>query len=581
MFNLKKSGIAAVAVTAVAAMLGSFGLAAPALAADTTPTGAKTDKGSITVSNVQGGATLAAYKVIDVNYTNEGTADAPSYVPTSPQYTWDEAVASWVEAYDAQNKTDYIGDNNEVSSTYANLPNDEKAEPNKDGSYSSDIAKFYDSMSNALGKRKIALVQAGSVTVPGTDDSATASIDNLQVGGYLVKITNASGNTEGNTSGIVADYSYRPVVVTIGFSQAEGQPWEVENATIAAKRDKATIDKTINEQNNDGHNSGKDEKDTGSDTVGIGSIVTYNTRSDVPVFPKDAIEKKYVIADKMDDALTPNYENKGDNKFLVYGVDENGKETEIGQGATSDYYTLTTENATDLDGNAATWVLDFSNNYEKLRQFKKIHVLYTATVNEKAVVGEPIYNNVKLQYTNNPYDEGSHRTVPDKVKVYAFGINIVKKFLENGNEVKLGEGAAAFSVKNNAGTILKFVKDSKGYRPALAGETGVVEDLPVDANGNITVYGIKDGTYTLSETKTPAGYTKINDFQVTLTALKEGEDFNGHVKDEVSKGFVSTEVENHKGWLPKTGSAGMVVMTVAGVLLVAAGVTVLARKRRA
>ncbi|WP_055427509.1 SpaH/EbpB family LPXTG-anchored major pilin [Bifidobacterium aesculapii] len=578
MFSLKKSGIAAVAVAAVAAMLGSFGLAAPAMAADT-PNGATTDKGSITISNVQGGATVTAYKVINVNYTNEGTAEAPSYVPATPEYTWDNAVAEWVRG----NYSGYIGEKNVVSNEYANLKDDLSGAPDKNGNYSSDIAKFYDGLSNAVGNGTVKLTEARQVTVEGTADANTVTLKDLTVAGYLVKITNKSGNTEGNGNkpGVVADYSYRPVVVTVGFSQEEGEPWKIADADIEAKRSKATIDKSINEQNDDGHNSGKDQTDTGSDTVGIGSIVTYDTRSNVPVFPKDAIEKKYVIADTMDEALTPNYTNGGGHKFIVYGVDDKGTETKIGEGASNDYYTLTTENAEDLDGNAVTWVLDF--NYEKVRQFDKIHVQYTATVNEKAIVGEPIYNNVKLQYTNNPYEKDSHRTVPDKVKVYTFGIKVLKQFFENGvlQKDNLPAGAEFAVYKQGGDNELSFVKDDKGYRPAKSGEAGVTS-LPVDSKGHLSVYGLDEGTYELEETKAPAGYIKLNGrVSVTITALKDGEDFNGHVEGESELGFVSTTVNNTKGWLPKTGSAGMVLMTVAGVLLVAAGVTVLTRKRRA
>lgn len=580
MFSLKKSGIAAVAVAAVAAMLGSFGLAAPAMAADT-PNGATTDKGSITVNNVQGGATVTAYKVINVNYTNEGTAEAPSYVPATPEYTWDDGVAKWVH----ENYPEYIGTENVVSNKYANLNDDLSGAPDKNGNYSSDIAKFYDGLSNAVGNGDVKLTEAAHDTVEGTADANTVTLKDLTVAGYLVKITNKSDNTEsnGNNPGVVADYSYRPVVVTVGFSQAEGEPWKIADATIDAKRSKATIDKSINEQNEDGHNSGKDQTDTGSDTVGIGSIVTYDTRSNVPVFPKDAIEKKYVIADTMDKALTPNYTNEGDHKFIVYGVDDKGTETEIGEGASNDYYTLTTENAKDLDGNAVTWLLDF--NYEKVRQFDKIHVQYTATVNEKAIVGEPIYNNVKLQYTNNPYEKNSHRTVPDKVKVYTFGIKVLKQFFENGvlQKDNLPAGAEFAVYKQGGDNELSFVKDDKGYyRPAKSGEAGVTS-LPVDSAGHLRVYGLNKGTYELEETKAPAGYIKLNGrVSVTINPQKDDDgDFNGHVEGESEVGFVSTTVDNTKGWLPKTGSAGMVVMTVAGVLLVAAGVTVLTRKRRA
>lgn len=585
MFNLKKSGIAAVAVTAVAAMLGSFGLAAPALADETATTADAT--GSITVNEVQGGATVTAYKIIDINY------DRTTLQPLSPQYTWDDAVASWVEGYDSTNGVDYIGKDNAVTSDYAKLQNDLSGAPKKDGSYSSDIAKFYDQLSNALGKGKLALVPAGSATAAGAEDSTTVVLDKLPVAGYFVKITNKGGNTEGNVGSTVADYSYRPVAVTVGLDQEDGKPWEVVNATINAKRSKANIDKSVNENSSD-HNSGKNEQDTGSDTVGIGSDVRFDLRSDVPVFPKDAIEKKYVIVDTMDNALTPKYGDTfkvwgyNDNKFPTDGSDEKNVLT-----AGTDY-TLTEEKATDLDGNAVTWRLDF--NYENIRKYDYIHVEYHATVNENAKVDTAIPNQAKLQYTNNPYEENSHRTIPDEVKLYTFGIKVLKQFYDNGKLVTgtLPKGAE-FAVYRGAGstTKLEFVKQGDNYRPKTDKDaaSAVVTDLPVDSTGHIHVYGLNKGSYELEETQAPTGYAKLaGRIAVTITPQKNANgEYTGGVDGEDSKvegetpevGFVSTVAGNSRGWLPKTGSAGMVVMTVAGVLLVAAGVTVLARKRRA
>lgn len=593
MFNLKKSGIAAVAVTAVAAMLGSFGLAAPALAADTPTIGTDKVNGTITVSNVEVGATVTAYKMINVNYTNAGTKDAPSYVPTTPQYTWTDAVAGWVKGQYRQ----YIGDNHEVTKAYTSLTsdptNDENSgAPDKETGKTSEIAKFYDEFSAAFTEGAAAenLPVAATANAEGTAGTDTTVTLDVPVGGYLVRIEN-----NGNANGTVGDWSYRPVAVDVNFkANTDSTKWEINSATVVAKRSRAGLDKSVNEKTNDGHNNGKNESNQGSDTVAVGDTVRFDLRSDVPVFPTDAIDKTYVLADKMDDALTPNYDNNGDHIFKVYGykgtekfpddksVDENADNL-LKEGVN---YTLT-KNTTDLDAdnNAATWRLDF--NYDTIRQYNYIHVVYTATVNEKAVVGEPIYNNAKLQYSNNPYEHNSHRTVPDEVKLYTFGIKVLKQFYDDKGVLltdKLPQGAEFAVYKNGADKALSFVKVANGeYRAAKAGEAGVTS-LPVDAEGHLKVSGINKGKYQLEETQAPVGYIKLSGkIDVEIIPVTDGnKDYTGAVEGKTGElGFVSTTINNTKGWLPKTGSAGMVVMTVAGVLLVAAGVTVLARKRRA
>ncbi|MBT1164674.1 isopeptide-forming domain-containing fimbrial protein [Bifidobacterium felsineum] len=549
-------------------------LLTPVTPAMAVQTGSPTDRGSITVNNVQGGSTVTAYKIIDVNYTNEGTDAARSYVPTDPQYSWDPDVEDFVRG----GYPKYIGDDNRVMDGFTKLASDLRGEPKPDGSSSSDLAEFMDRLSNQVGNEKVELTAAKTVNVDGTADATSVVLDGLRVGGYLVKVTNQGGNTEGNGPGVVTDYIYRPMFTTIGFQSDDAGAWSVSSPKIAAKRDKATVDKTVNEQDNDGHNSGKDQKDTGSDMVGVGDVVTYNIRTDVPVFPLDAISKDYRISDRMDPALTPNYRNQDDNRFLIYGVDENGQETQIGDGTAGNgtYYHLVTANAEDFDQNPQTWAMDFQ--YETIRRFKKIHVIYTATVNSNAIPGQPIYNDTKLQYTNNPYDEDTYRTVPDRVKVYVTGLKVRKSF--EGMTGKPAEGAAIFTLKRkNSTDPIRFVKTASGsYRPAMTGETGGTS-LPIDEDGLIHVTGLKAGDYILDEVKTPAGWLPAHDLPVTLTMLKEGEDYNGHLDKETQPGVVTVDVENKRilALLPSSGSQAILLL-IPPLLIILLGVLLVRRR---
>ena len=148
---------------------------------------------------------------------------------------------------------------------------------------------------------------------------------------------------------------------------------------------------------------------------------------------------------------------------------------------------------------------------------------------------------------------------------------------------------AEFKLQRNSETF-KFVKLSDGvYRKALDAETGS-ETLATDAKGKLTVYGLKgaDGngdplTYQLVETKTPGGYSKLGaPSDVTLTPIKdEAKDYTGHVEGESEIGYVTKDVENKIGKLPKTGGIGTIVFSVLGALMIAGGVMLAISRRKA
>ena len=57
------------------------------------------EKGTITVSGVEAGVTVSAYRLMDVAY------DYTANQPVEPVYTWTNEVANWVRA----NYSSYIG----------------------------------------------------------------------------------------------------------------------------------------------------------------------------------------------------------------------------------------------------------------------------------------------------------------------------------------------------------------------------------------------------------------------------------------------------------------------------------------
>lgn len=130
----------------------------------------------------------------------------------------------------------------------------------------------------------------------------------------------------------------------------------------------------------------------------------------------------------------------------------------------------------------------------------------------------------------------------------------------------------------------------------------------VDANGEVFFLGLNEGTYTVKETTTPAGYNSIDDITITISAtlpteVKTGEEtatWAGTYKigdgkaadlafttiklddeDETEVGALEFTVVNAKGTtLPETGGIGTTIFyVVGGIMLVGAGVLLITKKR--
>lgn len=311
------------------------------------------------------------------------------------------------------------------------------------------------------------------------------------------------------------------------------------NVTIKEKNSQPTVDKQVQENSNG----------TWGDTndANIGDTVNFKTTINVV----DGQPKNYVLHDKMSDGLTfdaGSVEVKIGDRTLTPGSD----------------YTLI---ANPKDG--CTFEIGFKENV--LKPNDVVIVTYSATLNEKAVIyPEPNTNETKLVY-----GEGSETTW-DETKTFTYQFDLVKtktdKTVLDGAEFKL------YDAKTD-GNEIALIDEGKGvYRVATVAEKDA--DGFVSATikaGKVTIKGLDSGTYYLEETKAPAGYNvlaervEVKIDHANLTATVEGDTY-------VSGGV---QVINQTGAeLPSTGGIGTTIFyVVGGLLVVAAGVLLVTRKR--
>ena len=197
-------------------------------------------------------------------------------------------------------------------------------------------------------------------------------------------------------------------------------------------------------------------------------------------------------------------------------------------------------------------------------------VTYSATLDTDAVIGaagNP--NTAYLEFSNNPYDEGTGKTKEDKVIVFTYQLTI-NKTDDAGNALK------------GAGFIL-YKQNSEGvYEP-------IGEELKGDDMTTFTWTGLDDGEYKLVENTVPDGYNKMADVEFTITAEHEEESdaptltsltttYDGA---EVENGTITNSVENNTGMeLPETGAKGtLMLITISTMFVMVATVFMITRKK--
>lgn len=284
----------------------------------------------------------------------------------------------------------------------------------------------------------------------------------------------------------------------------------------------------------------------------VGKKVTFKVTSQVPDMTG---KKNYVF--RLKDTLS---------KGLTMNVND-FKSVKIGEAAlTKDSdYTVKVEPGTKAE---TTDLVVEINGFEKYNGQAGSNIVfeYQAEVNKDAVTVKNATNEAHVEYGNDPNQMGSSQ--PDKVKVYTHTLTITKVDGKDnqtslaGAEFELYEGSPA------QGSAIKLVQENavdgnNVYRVADTTDQNTITKVVSPENGKIVIKGLKDGKYTLKETKAPDGYNKGGDTTITIKAESNNEGETITVKgNEVT-------VENNSGiQLPSTGGMGTIIFVAAGVCVV-------------
>lgn len=529
---------------AAAAIATVFGLAATTVA-----TANAADGATLTVSTADAkfvGKTVNAYKMFSATVGGEGANKAVSYTLTD---TWKpffmDSTASGLNG-----ATD-VNVNDKANEYVSELAGDNLV------AFATKASNWAQTQAKNITADKTATVSAGA-----TNGNYTATFTGLDYGYYVVAVP---GATLANTSGQYA------TLVSVDSTNV--------NANI--KGSLPTVDKKVQVNGN------------GADTADakIGDTLTFTLTSTIP--DMSAYDTyTFNFKDTLSKGLT-----YGDiTSVTVEGVDAPlVKDTD---------YTVTTTPAAAGNTLLTVGMTDFKNK-QQTNAGKKITVTYTATLNENAVVGGAgNVNSATIQYSNDPSSTGTGESEPDKVRVFTYGFTVDKYTGDNYNDAATRLAGAEFTLTAKGDTsAIKFVQVNAGsatedavYRVAKAGETaGTTTTITTPANGKVVFQGLKNGEYTLTETKAPAGYNKLasaigvkvngsNDGTDTTNAtvnITYNNDNNDTTYDQTASNGV-IPVQNKSGAiLPGTGGMGTIAFTVIGVLVIALGVAWTLKRKNA
>lgn len=383
----------------------------------------------------------------------------------------------------------------------------------------------------------------------------------------------------------------------------------------------------------------------------IGEVVNYEIVATLPNNIDYYDTYYYVFRDTLSKGLTYN----NDAKVFIDGVDVTkyfyaDASAYTGSG---DKYEGGTSIVVGIQDLLALELL--TDPYVDVTASSKVVLTYSATLNENAVVGtfEGNPNKVRLEYDNNPNNDGDGTTTPPPEypdeptppevpgvtpddEVVTFSTELTLQKVDGAGKALTGAEFTLTSDTNVVMTVVTtyvFTEDPAGEYWKLNDntytKTAPVADDPatpdvdedtssayastttkyavtpvvtvtpvnpaapysvtaeVDENGLISFTGLGAGTYTLTETKTPAGYNTMDPITFTIEFAYDNEQsryefFSADRRiGQEADNTLYAEIENVAGsTLPSTGGIGTTLFYVFGSVMFIGAAILLVTKRR-
>lgn len=526
--------------------------------ADTSTTGKKI---TLNVSNVADGDTVSAYKLVSYNGSGNG-------------YEFNTSFEQYINTQATDGKT--------AEQYLASLD-------------ATGVNKLLEGYATACKTGDTYSLPTVSAEAKATS-SNTASLE-LQAGYYLLLTTTTGKNSHIYTPlSAFVKVDGDDLAVYAGYAKTE-LPNQEGAYTVSAKyANGPTIDKKTNATKG----AGKTQEWKETAAAGVGETVRFYVKVNIPKY-NDGTTLNLTV----NDTLT-NLEYQP-NSVRVYSEEPQLSNTGV---TTSDENIITgaIKNTTignyQSDNGTGTQKLMFELDYAAIMKNataeKSVYVYYEAIVKPEAVKnGTHEGTNVaSLTYSNASTPGSAHET--DKVTTKVFDYYLKLNKVKNNTEDALKGAKFSVYTDETGGDAIPFVKetDTNGteyYRPAEKNET---TNIVTVLEANFQIRGLDANTYYLEEVATPKGYTKPEGrFRIVMTSNFENGKHTGKLDSDKTKSYMealnsadknlvyagsgadatlmhqfSATIKNFSTPdLPTTGGTGTVLLSIGGVVLMAAG----------
>ena len=427
---------------------------------------------------------------------------------------------------------------------------------------------------------KIAAALEGSnLTWTKPSDSSKGNFESLDQG-YWLFVTDApskTGNTDAYTS---------PIFTIVGGSDVNVAPKKsVPNVTKAVKDD--NNGSFVTDESKNVFEAPNRVADSASD-----QLIEYQLAGTVASNINTYKEYSYTFTDVLPSTMVPELVN--DKPVVKVKI---GDKTVEPKYYDAQYNTAKNELVVSF-GNLKKEIKSDKDEVITVSGSSKIYVNYKAKLDPTKVkadmLGKGQKNTVTLTYSNNPHSTETGTTVVHPAYDYTYGIDVTK--VGDEETPKKLSGVVFKLQEKNGGTVEDEYIDANGVKQANAENA----KLTTTEDGKISVIGLDEGTYVLTEVTPAPGYDNSHGnkgitFTITRGTLSESDatvvnpavavtdgDNTGLVKAENSAdGMVHLTVTDKKGsGLPLTGLNGVTFTWIAGGAVLCIGVAHLIRSRK-
>lgn len=434
---------------------------------------------------------------------------------------------------------------------------------------------------------KIAAALEGSSLIwENPSDSSRGSFKNLNTGYWLfvtasVGSTVATDTTNGNTDAYTS-----PIFAVVGG----------EDVNVDSKKDVPNVTKAVKDDNNgsfvtDGDKDVFEAPNRVADSASD-QLVEYQLAGTVASNINTYNEYSYTFTDDLPSTMVPELVN--DKPVVKVKI---GDKTVEPKYYDAQYNTAKNELVVSF-GNLKKEIKSDKDEVITVSGSSKIYVNYKAKLDPTKVkadmLGKGQKNTVTLTYSNNPHSTETGTTVVHPAYDYTYGIAVTK--VGDEETPKKLSGVVFKLQEKNGGTVEDEYIDANGVKQANAENA----KLTTTEDGKISVIGLDEGTYVLTEVTPAPGYDNSHGnkgitFTITRGTLSESDatvvnpavavtdgDNTGLVKAENSTdGMVHLTVTDKKGsGLPLTGLNGVTFTWIAGGAVLVIGVAHLIRSRK-